>query len=112
MKAYKAYEVDGDCATIVFAESAGAAKRIAQTTDACVFGPCDNETPSHGDKIRRMSDEELASVLVRYEGTVKRTTVYGGHEHIFHGPNGEKCGTREYAVQLWTDWLRKPEKED
>ena len=35
MKAYKAYEVDGDCPTIVFAESAGAAKRIAQTTDAC-----------------------------------------------------------------------------
>lgn len=80
--------------------------------DACVFGPCDNETPSHGDKIRRMSDEELASVLVRYEGTEKRTTVYGGHEHIFHGPNGDKCGTREYAVQLWTDWLRKPAKED
>ena len=35
MKAYKAYEVGGDYATIVFAESAGEAKRIAQTTDAC-----------------------------------------------------------------------------
>lgn len=26
----------------------------------CVFGPCENETPSNGDMIRRMSDEELA----------------------------------------------------
>lgn len=25
----------------------------------CVFGPCENETPSRGDMIRRMSDEEL-----------------------------------------------------
>ena len=28
--------------------------------DACVFGPCENETPSNADRIRAMSDEELA----------------------------------------------------
>ena len=80
--------------------------------DACVFGPCSNETPSHGDKIRIMRDEELAEVLVKYEGTEKRTTPYGGHKHIFYGPNGEKCDTREQAVQLWTEWLIQPAEED
>ena len=29
-------------------------------TEWCVFGPCTDETPSYGDCIRRMSDEELA----------------------------------------------------
>lgn len=31
-------------------------------TDAniCVFGPCEHETPSRGDLVRRMSDAELA----------------------------------------------------
>jgi hypothetical protein len=34
-KAYRAYEKDGDCATIVFAESATKAKAAAQATDCC-----------------------------------------------------------------------------
>lgn len=29
----------------------------------CVFGPCENETPSNGDKIRTMSDVELAEYI-------------------------------------------------
>ena len=29
----------------------------------CVLGPCTDETPSHGDQIRRMSDEELAELI-------------------------------------------------
>lgn len=76
---------------------------------------CDNRIVTHktnADRIRSMSDDELASALVRYEGSEKRPTPYGGHEHKFYGPNGEECGTREYAVQLWTDWLRQPAEED
>lgn len=67
---------------------------------------------TNADRIRSMSDDELASALVRYEGSEKRPTPYGGHEHKFYGPNGEECGTREYAVQMWTDWLRQPAEED
>lgn len=67
---------------------------------------------TNADKIRDMSDEELAFALVKYEGTEKRTTPYGGHEHIFYGPHGEKSGTREYAAQLWEEWLRQPAEED
>ena len=29
----------------------------------CVVLPCDNETPSNGDRIRRMSDEELCGTI-------------------------------------------------
>lgn len=34
-KAYYAHEKDGDCATIVFADTPSQAKRIAQTCDCC-----------------------------------------------------------------------------
>lgn len=80
-------------------------------TSYCIDGPCPDEVPSNADKFRSMSEKELASILVKYEGTEKRTTQYGGHEHIFHGPNGETCGTREYAVQLWTNWLHQPAED-
>lgn len=59
-------------------------------------------------KIRTMSKEKLAQRLLRYEGTETRATPYGGHEHIFHGPHGETCGTKEYALQLWMEWLDEP----
>lgn len=63
-------------------------------------------------KIRTMRKEELAQRLLRYEGTETRATPYGGHEHIFHGPHGETCGTKEYALQLWMEWLDEPAEED
>ena len=31
----------------------------------CVFGPCEHETPSRADHVRRMSDEELAREVNR-----------------------------------------------
>lgn len=70
---------------------------------------CHSEVPmTNGDYIRSMSDEELAGFMVKYEGTEKRRTVCGGHEHIFYGPHGEKCETRSDAVKLWEDWLIQP----
>lgn len=73
---------------------------------------CPDVVFTNADRIRAMSDEKLASALVKYEGTEKRATPYGGHEYIFYGPNGEKCETREQAVQLWTKWLRQPAEDD
>ena len=32
-------------------------------TSWCVLGPCSHETPSNADRIRAMSDEELAALL-------------------------------------------------
>ena len=79
--------------------------------DACVFGPCNDETPSNGDKIRCMSDFELARKMVEYEGTVKERTRYGGHKHTFYGPHGEECEDKYQAVALWYGWLMEPAEE-
>lgn len=32
----------------------------------CVMGPCTDETPSNADRIRAMSDEELAKIINKY----------------------------------------------
>lgn len=77
--------------------------------------PCGAYAPkiiTNADRIRAMSDEELAIALVKYEGTENRCTPYGGHEHIFYGPNGEACGSKSEAVVMWMVWLRQPAEED
>lgn len=38
-------------------------------TSFCVMGPCPHETPSNADRIRAMSDEELADFLDSAEKT-------------------------------------------
>lgn len=55
--------------------------------DYCVLGPCAHETPSNADRIRAMSDEELARWL-EYEGG---------------GACAEMCG--------WLNWLQQPAEE-
>lgn len=54
----------------------------------CVMGPCPYEKQSNADRIRAMSDEELAEWL-EYEGG---------------GACAEVCG--------WLEWLRQPAEED
>ena len=73
---------------------------------------CPDVVYTNADELRDMSNEELAIALVKYEGTEKRNTRYGGHEHIFYGPNGEKCESKAEAVGMWFMWLSKPAKED
>lgn len=70
------------------------------------------EPMTNADRIRAMSDEGLAIVLVKYCGTETRTTRFGGHEHIFYGPNGEKCETKAEAVGRWEIWIKQPAEED
>lgn len=50
----------------------------------CVCGPCDDEVESNADKIRSMTDEELAEWL-EYEGGGACAEVFG-----------------------WLDWLKQP----
>ncbi len=80
--------------------------------DREAWEPCEDETPSRGDKIRRMSDFEIARKMVEYEGTVKERTRYGGHKHTFFGPHGEECEDKYQAVALWYGWLMEPAEED
>lgn len=80
-------------------------------TSYCVQGPCPYETPSNADHIRSMTDEKLASVIVRYEGTELHATRWGGHKHFFFGADGKRSKTRKEAVRSWADWLNQPYKE-
>ena len=57
-------------------------------TSYCVDCPCNDEVLTNADRIRTMSDEELAKWL-EYEGG---------------GACAEVCG--------WLEWLRKPAEED
>ena len=70
------------------------------------------ELYTNADRIRAMSDEELAVASVRYEGTVVNATRYGGHEHKFYGPHGEPCANKEQAILMWFNWLQQPAEED
>lgn len=60
----------------------------------CVLGPCTAETPSNGDKIRRMTDEELAEFFVWM-------CPPGKNEILSCEPQKELCH------QCWLDWLRQ-----
>ena len=56
----------------------------------CVEGPCPHDTPSNADRIRGMSDEELAAFLIDVD--IDNATLP--------------------FTNNWLDWLRQPWKED
>lgn len=67
-------------------------------TDWCVLGPCSHETPSKADRIRAMSDEELAEFLGE--------TISGCMRHT------EWCETDDTCEGCFKTWLKQPHKED
>lgn len=66
-----------------------------EVTSWCVQGPCKDERPSNADRIRAMTDEELAEHLARLE-----TKCY-----LRFLPHW-KCNTENFAKQ-WLDWLKQ-----
>ena len=74
----------------VYFEKDGVCRKFSDDTilSYCVMGPCPEETLSNADRIRAMSDEELAKWL-EYEGG---------------GACVEVCG--------WLGWLQQPAKEE
>lgn len=65
----------------------------------CVFGPCENETPSRGDRIRTMSDEKLAEILFSQRSCPP-------------GKSRLACEASGTCLECWTEWLSKPAAED
>ena len=68
----------------------------------CVLGPCRDETPSNADRIRAMSDGELATLFEEYGDCPPRYCPHDG--------KGAKI-TRIDCMNCWLDWLRQ-EAED
>lgn len=64
-------------------------------TSYCVLGPCSYETPSNADRIRAMTDEELA---VRLCGTCPNLDA----------PCPEKEDGEPDCKRCWLDWLKQP----
>ena len=70
-----------------------------KVTSWCVEGPCVDQMPSNADKIRAMSDEELAKFL---------------HEPFCDKRTHEECTISYCGVcdQCVLDWLQQPVKEN
>ena len=65
-------------------------------------------TPTNGDKIRAMNDEELAKELTKNPSIPCRMCEYWNNELSYCGaPNGFTCVTA-YAEALMLDWLHQP----
>lgn len=60
----------------------------------CVDGPCSDEMPTNADRIRAMTDEELAKTL------------------DMSCPPDTSCNDGQNCVKCWKDWLQQPAKEN
>ena len=67
------------------------------TDSWCVMGPCSHETPSHADRIRVMSDEELAE--------------FRSGEHCPPGMRFPDCATIKPCKECWLEYLKQPVKD-
>lgn len=62
------------------------------------------EPQTNADRIRAMSDEELAEIFTRYS--------YEAHAK-WYGPDQKNYWSMSvYALEAWLDWLQQPAEED
>lgn len=64
----------------------------------CVLGPCSDERKSNADRIRAMTDEELAKEL-SFIGDCRC-------------PDGGECGHENGCLWCWQNWLRQEAQSD
>ena len=70
----------------------------------CVLGPCKDEKPSNGDKIRAMSDEKLAEML---------TPMYSCKDCPLSMAEREPCGTDgRRCLDRVLEWVKKEADND
>ena len=88
----------------VYFEKDGKCRKFSDDTaiSYCVMGPCSEQKLSNADRIRSMSDEELAEFLAeeqyRIANVVFQAAGYGIEKQAI------------YARRL--DWLQQPAEED
>ena len=69
-----------------------------KVTSFCVLGPCHDEKPSNADRIRAMSDEELAKVFDR---------ACACPPGAVDGLEGDCQRPRYECRDCWLEWLKK-----
>lgn len=67
-----------------------------KVTSWCVESLCEYQTPSNADRIRAMSDEELANMLTDFSNNGGWVTETG----------------REICYERHIEWLKQPAEED
>lgn len=74
----------------------------------CVLGPCAHQLPSRADRIRAMTDEELAKLLYEIDGLgyCKNLPECGELLDADTGIPEEKC------IGCMLQWLRQPAEEE
>ena len=91
----------------VYFEKDGKCRKFSDdtTTSYCVLGPCPEQKRSNADRIRAMSDEELADFISRIEIGDFGPQVYG--KTFCDLCSGQyECDD----CRLW--WLQQPAEED
>ena len=81
-----------------------------EVTSWCVQGPCKDEKPSKADRIRSMSDEELAEFLRELTDCV-RCTAWDKEKHgdVW---NQRPCYTGEIPCkEMWIRWMKQEASE-
>ena len=72
----------------------------------CVIGPCSKETPSNADRIRTMSDEEIAKTVVKITRYLNKGEVW------YRRPYDRLSTTNaDMACYEWIKWLQQPVEE-
>lgn len=73
----------------------------------CVDGPCPDEVLTNSDRIRAMSDEELAKANIRKNMNL----TDGGVFSVFITSDGEQFDDAKEAYKHELEWLQQPAKE-
>ena len=83
--------------------SDGMCKKLSddKVTSWCVEGPCGDKMPSNADRIRAMSDEELAAMLKDYKDCNKNCII----------SNGKNCYQICEEESTLLKWLQQPAEE-
>lgn len=87
----------------IYFDKVGKCRKFSSDVDYqyCVMGPCPEQKLSNADRIRAMSDEELAVFLESSRGCPSNDDCeYGVH------------ATPENCIKHWTTWLQQPAEED
>lgn len=77
----------------------------------CVYGTCPNERLSNADRIRSMTDEELA-VIIAAEFTSEQIPFCKSKPECEKLLDEDKDIPEEMCVECVVEWLRQPAKEE
>ena len=88
----------------IYFEKNGRCRKFSDDTAVsyCVMGPCPEQTLSNADRIRAMSDEELAEMLFNYKECSKNCIMNNG-KHCY-----QICEEKSVILK----WLQQPVEED